>query len=136
MTAAFRAFAAPPKPLSTSCSKPGPDLRRRVIAPIVHNSFEDNIMAAFNVVRFRVKAGEQEFLDAHRKSKANFSGSRQTVMIRTGERAYCLVGEWENIQSLVNARPAMIAVLDTSAARWRSWVLVCRSPTRCRARSC
>src|SRR6202790_375471 len=100
MTAAFRAFAAPPKPLSTSCSKPGPDLRRWVIAPIaIHNSFEDNIVAAFNVVRFRIKAGcEQEFLDAHRKSKANFSGSCQTVIIRTDERAYCLIGEWENIQ--------------------------------------
>jgi hypothetical protein len=71
-------------------------------------------MAAFNVVRFRVKPGrEQEFLDAHRKAKADFSGSRQTVMIRTGERTYCLIGEWDNIQSLVGARPAMIAVLDT-----------------------
>lgn len=71
-------------------------------------------MAAFNVVRFRVKAGrEQEFLDAHRKAKANFSGSRQTVMIRSGERAYCLIGEWDKIQSLVSARPAMIAVLET-----------------------
>lgn len=71
-------------------------------------------MAAFNVVRFRVKSGrEQEFLDAHRKAKANFSGSLRTVMIRTGERAYCLVGEWDSAQSLVNARPAMIAVLDT-----------------------
>ena len=71
-------------------------------------------MAAFNVVRFRVKPGrEQEFLDAHRTAKANFSGSRQTVMIRAGERAYCLIGEWDNIQSLVSARPAMIAVLDS-----------------------
>ncbi|MGA2861055.1 MAG: DUF718 domain-containing protein [Steroidobacteraceae bacterium] len=71
-------------------------------------------MTAFNVVRFRVKTGrEQEFLDAHRKAKASFSGSRRTVMVRTGERAYCLIGEWDKIQSLVNARPDMIAVLDT-----------------------
>ena len=71
-------------------------------------------MTAFNVVRFRVKPGrEQDFLDAHRKGKANFSGSRRTVMIRTGERAYCLVGEWDDAQSLVSARPAMISVLDT-----------------------
>jgi hypothetical protein len=81
---------------------------------LINSPFEDTIMPAFNIVRFRVKPGrEQEFLDAHRKAKANFSGSRQTVMIRTGERAYCLIGEWDNIQSLVNARPAMIAVLDT-----------------------
>ena len=71
-------------------------------------------MSAFNVVRFRVKTGrEQEFLDAHRKAKASFAGSRQTVMVRTGERAYCLIGEWDNIQSLVNARTGMIGVLDT-----------------------
>jgi len=71
-------------------------------------------MSAFNVVRFRVKAGrEQEFLDAHRKAQAKFSGSLRTVMIRTGERAYCLIGEWHSTRSLVDARPTMIAVLDS-----------------------
>jgi hypothetical protein len=71
-------------------------------------------MTAFNVVRFRVKAGrEQEFLDAHRKATASFSGSRRTVMIRTGERAYCLIGEWDDVRNLASARAAMIGVLDT-----------------------
>jgi hypothetical protein len=71
-------------------------------------------MAAFNVVKFRVKPGrEQEFLDAHRKAKANFSGLRQAVIVRTGERSYCFIGEWDNPRSLVDARPGMIAILDS-----------------------
>jgi quinol monooxygenase YgiN len=71
-------------------------------------------MTVFNVVRFRVKLGrEQEFLDAHVKATRSFSGARRTVMIRTGERSFCLIGEWDDMHSLVKARPAMIGVLDT-----------------------
>ncbi len=70
-------------------------------------------MTAFNVVRFRVKAGqEQQFLDAHRSMHPEFAGFRRFTMIRTGERAYCVIGEWDSQASLVAARPAMIAQLD------------------------
>ncbi len=71
-------------------------------------------MTAFNVVRFRVKPGrEAEFIAAHRNAKRDFAGSRRFLMIRTGERTYCVIGEWDSQQSLAEARPRMIALLDT-----------------------
>jgi antibiotic biosynthesis monooxygenase (ABM) superfamily enzyme len=71
-------------------------------------------MRAFNVVRFRVKPGEEErFLDAHRQAKVDFAGYRGAAIIKTGERSYCLIGGWDDFDSLVAARPQMIAMLDT-----------------------
>jgi hypothetical protein len=71
-------------------------------------------MTAFNVVRFRVKPGrEAEFVAAHRKGHADFTGFKRFVLIKTGDRTYCALGEWDSQQSLVAARPRMIALLDT-----------------------
>lgn len=71
-------------------------------------------MTAFNVVRFRVKPGEEErFLDAHRKARRDFVGFRGAALIKTGERSYCIIGGWDDFASLVAARPQMIALLDT-----------------------
>jgi hypothetical protein len=72
-------------------------------------------MTAFNVVRFRVKPGrESEFVDAHRKApRFDFSGSKRFALIKTGDRTYCVIGEWDSYESLVAARPRMIAMLDT-----------------------
>ena len=71
-------------------------------------------MATFNVVRFRVKPGQdQAFLDAHRAGKAAWPGLVSGVMIRTGERSYCLVGEWADAEAMANARSRMIATLDS-----------------------
>lgn len=70
-------------------------------------------MAAFNVVRFRVKPGnEQQFIDTHRKLGAGFKGFLGGALVRTGDQTFCMIGEWRNFQSLVNARPQMIGVLD------------------------
>jgi Antibiotic biosynthesis monooxygenase len=70
-------------------------------------------MTAFNVVRFRVKPGEeQRFIDQHRKMKRDFKGFLGASLIKTGDRTYCLVGEWRNFKNIVAARPQMIAVLD------------------------
>lgn len=71
-------------------------------------------MSVFNVVRFRVKS-EQEirFLDAHRDGKANWPGLLRGVMIRTGDRTYCLIGEWPNTDAMVEARGKMIETLDS-----------------------
>ena len=70
-------------------------------------------MTAFNVVRFRVKPGrDQEFLDAHKEVHADWAGLRHVNMIKTGDRTYCLVGEWEGMDALAKARPNMIATLD------------------------
>jgi hypothetical protein len=72
-------------------------------------------MVAYNVVRFRVKPGrEDEFLDGHRPEEApEFSGFRRGALIKTGERTYCFIGEWEDFDRIVAARPAMIGMLDT-----------------------
>ena len=71
-------------------------------------------MTAFNTVRFRVKPGrEQEFLDAHKKVQANWPGLKHANMIKTGERTYCIVAEWTDMDSLAKARPSMIATLDS-----------------------
>ena len=71
-------------------------------------------MTAFNVVRFRTKQGrEAEFVEAHRKARRDFAGFKRVTLIKTGDRSYCLIGEWDSMQSLVAARPKMIATLDT-----------------------
>jgi Antibiotic biosynthesis monooxygenase len=70
-------------------------------------------MTAFNVVRFRVKPGEeQRFIDQHRKMKRDFKGFLGASLIKTGDRSFCLVGEWRNFKNIVAARPQMIGVLD------------------------
>jgi quinol monooxygenase YgiN len=71
-------------------------------------------MKAMNIVRFQVKPGqEQKFLDAHRKSVSKFPGMLRASMVKTGERRYCIVGEWDSHASLAAARPKMIAQLDS-----------------------
>lgn len=71
-------------------------------------------MTAFNIVRMRIKAGrEQEFLDAHKNLERSFPGMRRFVMVKTGERAYCVMGEWSSFDKIVAARPSMIGILDT-----------------------
>ena len=71
-------------------------------------------MTAFNVVRFGVKSGrEQEFLDAHRNVQADWPGLKKVNMIKSGERSYCIIGEWADMTDLEAARPKMIATLDT-----------------------
>ena len=71
-------------------------------------------MTAFNAVRFRVKPGrDQGFLDAHKKVMANWTGLLRANMIKTGERTYCIIAEWSDMNALANARPQMIATLDT-----------------------
>ena len=71
-------------------------------------------MTAFNIVRFRVKPGrEQEFLDAHKMAERFFPGMRRFVMVKTGERAYCVMAEWASFDKIVAARPSMIGILDS-----------------------
>jgi hypothetical protein len=43
----------------------------------------------------------------------DFAGSKRYVLIKTGERTYCVIGEWDSLASIVAARPNMIATLDT-----------------------
>ena len=71
-------------------------------------------MTAFNVVRFRVRPNrEQDFLDAHKAADFTLPGLRRFSVVKTGGRNYCVIGEWESLDHLAAARPAMIGVLDT-----------------------
>ncbi len=68
-------------------------------------------MTAYNVVRFRVKPGrEKEFVDLHKAD--NIKGFRKLALIKTGDRTYCFIGEWNAMADIVAARSAMIANLD------------------------
>ena len=74
-------------------------------------------MTAFNIVRFRVKPGREDaFVEAHRRTDLAFKGFRRGALVKTGERMYCMLGEWDSFDSLAAARPAKIAVLDTLRA--------------------
>ena len=72
-------------------------------------------MTAWNVVRFRVKPGrEEEFLAAHRAvNRGGFKGMRRFSMFKTGNSSYCVIGEWQSLKNLADARPQMIGTLDT-----------------------
>ena len=70
-------------------------------------------MTAFNIVRCRVKPGHEEHFIAAHRGRRLMPGFRGGALIKTGERSYCIVGEWTSHQRMVEARPKMIAILDT-----------------------
>lgn len=71
-------------------------------------------MTAYNVVRNRVKPGrEQDFEEAIRNLDRDYRGMRRLTTIKTGDRAYCMIGEWDSMDSIVAARPQMIKSLDS-----------------------
>ncbi len=74
-------------------------------------------MPAFNIVKFKVKAGEEEaFLDAHRGGKAKWPGLLRGHMVKIGERSYCVIGEWPDAATIGQARAEMIATLNSFRA--------------------
>ena len=71
-------------------------------------------MAAFNAVRFRVKPGhDQQFLDAHKSIAATWVGLTHANIIKTGDRSYCIIAEWQDMEACIAARPSMIATLNS-----------------------
>jgi len=71
-------------------------------------------MTAFNAVRFRVKPGrEKDFINAHERAERNWPGMKSANLIKTGDRTYCIVAEWDDMDAIVAARPNMVATLDT-----------------------
>ena len=70
-------------------------------------------MTAFNVVRFKVKPGnEQQFVDAHRRCDPRLKRLSRRKPDQDGDQTFCFVGEWRTFQSIATARPQMIAFLD------------------------
>ena len=71
-------------------------------------------MTVMNVVHMRVKPGmEAEYIRLHKDFDAKaIAGSRNFWLVKSGERSFIVIGEWESHESMVAARPAMIANLD------------------------
>ena len=77
-------------------------------------------MTAYNVVRFRVKPGQEEhFIAAHRDARAAFKGFRGGALIKTGDNTFCIIGEWSSFEKLAAARPQMIDLLELLPRRPR-----------------
>ena len=89
-------------------------------------------MTAFNAVRFRVKPGrDQEFLDAHKKVEANWPGLIHANIIKTGDRAYCIIAEWADMDAChaeLVAKGVPILREPTDLPDWRHRTLFFRDP--------
>ena len=71
-------------------------------------------MVAYNVVRFKVKSGqEKSFIEAHRNAQRDFGGFKGGSLIKTGDRTYCFIGRWDSMDAIAGARPKMTGLLDT-----------------------
>ncbi len=72
-------------------------------------------MTAMNIVRMTVKTGQEKaFIAAHEARKRHdFEGMRSFRIVKTGEREFLVLGEWESLDALAAARPKMIAMLDS-----------------------
>lgn len=71
-------------------------------------------MTVMNVVHMRVKPGkEEDYVRIHQDmSMSDMPGSLRFQLVRSGERSFIVIGEWESMAAMVAARPAMIANLD------------------------
>ncbi len=67
-----------------------------------------------NIVHVRVKPGrEADFVNLNQEfERQDMTGMRHLWVVKTGERSYCIVGEWENFDAIVKSRSVMIANLD------------------------
>ena len=76
-------------------------------------------MSAFNIVRMRVKPGAvDDYLELHRsRTLSDMPGMVALNIVRTGDRDFCVIGEWTDMDALAAARPKMIGLLDTFRER-------------------
>ena len=66
-----------------------------------------------SIVKFKVKTeDENNFIESMQKFNLP-DGLIYRKLIKTGEYSYCSIIEWANEEALENARPQMIAFLDT-----------------------
>jgi hypothetical protein len=71
-------------------------------------------MTVMNVVHMRVKPGmEAEYIRLHKDFDAKaIPGHRNFWLVKSGERSFIVIGEWDSMEAMVAARPAMIGNLD------------------------
>jgi hypothetical protein len=67
----------------------------------------------------RVKPGSEDAFIAHHDAllkttgkELQAAGMRRFSLVKTGDRSYCVLGEWDGFDSIVKARPTMIKSLD------------------------
>jgi hypothetical protein len=69
-------------------------------------------MTAMNVVHMRVKPGmEAAYIRIH-EEMSPLAGALSFALVKSGERSFIVVAEWETLAAMAAARPAMIANLD------------------------
>ncbi|MCZ4092603.1 antibiotic biosynthesis monooxygenase [Ensifer psoraleae] len=84
-----------------------------MVCSLLKDANREGVITAYNVVRFRTKPGlEDEFEDWFCKLRRDFEGLRKMALIKTGDRSYCSIGEWESYDHIIAARPKMISNLD------------------------
>ena len=66
-----------------------------------------------SVVRCKTKAGSEDLFVEKAKGFPMLEGVLNHTILKTGDRSFCSFTVWERQDSLVNARPQMIAFLDT-----------------------
>ena len=66
---------------------------------------------------------------------ANWPGLMRANIIKTGDRAYCIVAEWNDMDACIKARPHMITTLILFAIRLKTSAAVWALPIRRRGRS-
>ena len=70
-------------------------------------------MSAFTVVRFRAKPDRaQEFEDLFKVIERKMPGLQRFVLIKSGERNFCSIAEWDTFDHIVRARETMRGNLD------------------------
>src|SRR3954469_9962258 len=85
-----------------------PPIQQPRVAP------KEHAMTTMNIVRFRTKLGREDaFIEAHRRADPTFKGFLRGSLVKTGDRSFCMVGEWSSFEEMAAARPQMIALLDS-----------------------
>ena len=71
-------------------------------------------MTAMNIVHMRVKPGkEADYVAIHREmTLKGMPGARNFWLVKSGERSFIVIGEWESAEAMAGARPAMIENMD------------------------
>ena len=64
-------------------------------------------------VRFVAKPGNGDLVVSRLNDFGLPAGALRHVAVHTGSESFCTFVMWENEEALANARPAMIAFLDT-----------------------
>lgn len=71
-------------------------------------------MKAMSIVHMRVKRGREDEFHKLREhfDPAATAGMSNAWLVKTGDRAYCFITEWESVEAIVQAFPATMANVE------------------------